>query len=896
MADDLRRYDPSRADRAAGADQLIGRAEHVQALRTAVRELGRGAGRAIAIVGEPGIGKSALLAAAARLAAEAGVPVYVPARARIALAAADPVNRPSNEPRVILLDDLHSVRADDVARVEQLIQATASSPLVCLLAYRTRQLTSDLAAVLAQATSAGLLEVRALSALTPPEAAEMLGHRPDAEQVNRIALGYPLYLKAIGGTDKARAEAETAILGELAGLSPQARDILQAAAVLGTPCEAELLAEVAGQPGPVVDSSLDELSRRDLLRLDVRNQHFIPRHEVVSAVVYDRIEPSRRVSLHRRSAAALATRSAPIRRRAHHLARAGDAVGPDSALTLVAAARDALYAAPAIAGAYLQTALPSLEPGEPEHLYEAQMLLARARLMSGDAFEGRELLDALRSANLSPDHGIATLADSSRVERRLGRYSEAGAITRSALAALADSDSATAAALHTQLADDAYDRQDFAVLRQHAEIAADIARRHGDGVGQAVALALAALGYLFAGDLPAAEERTTSAAELIDASSDASLLTNLESPLQVGTTEGMLGRYADAERHLRRAAELSEQSGQTFIAERLLTVLANTQVRTGKLNRALALLDASALRAERVSAPAERAISAMLRAEILFWKNGSRHAREIEACAARALDLAEDSSAAWAVTVRCFHAEYVLLNSDPNRARLLMLEAAGGAELPGLTAWRKPRWCDVLAAASLLLRDRQSVEHWARIAESSVEQLPSPGRKAFALRARMRAELARGDIEAGARLADEAAAVFAAGGERIETARTLVAFASASLSAGRGHGVESRLTRAALLAEQCGSHQLLGFVSTLRGRLAELSADRLPDGAEALTAREREIANLISTGITNSQIAAKLFLSVRTVDAHTRQIYRKLGVANRATLTRRLLGERGHGL
>jgi DNA-binding NarL/FixJ family response regulator len=104
------------------------------------------------------------------------------------------------------------------------------------------------------------------------------------------------------------------------------------------------------------------------------------------------------------------------------------------------------------------------------------------------------------------------------------------------------------------------------------------------------------------------------------------------------------------------------------------------------------------------------------------------------------------------------------------------------------------------------------------------------------------------------------------------------------------------LTRAALLAEQCGSHQLLGFVSTLRGRLAELSADRLPDGAEALTAREREIANLISTGITNSQIAAKLFLSVRTVDAHTRQIYRKLGVANRATLTRRLLGERGHGL
>ncbi|XTZ17295.1 response regulator transcription factor [Micromonospora echinospora] len=55
-----------------------------------------------------------------------------------------------------------------------------------------------------------------------------------------------------------------------------------------------------------------------------------------------------------------------------------------------------------------------------------------------------------------------------------------------------------------------------------------------------------------------------------------------------------------------------------------------------------------------------------------------------------------------------------------------------------------------------------------------------------------------------------------------------------------------------------------------------------------LTARESEIAALVSTGMTNSQIAADLGLSVRTVDSHLWRVYHKLGVTNRASLTRLL--------
>jgi len=50
---------------------------------------------------------------------------------------------------------------------------------------------------------------------------------------------------------------------------------------------------------------------------------------------------------------------------------------------------------------------------------------------------------------------------------------------------------------------------------------------------------------------------------------------------------------------------------------------------------------------------------------------------------------------------------------------------------------------------------------------------------------------------------------------------------------------------------------------------------------EPLSDRELEVLQLIAKGLTNQQIASKLFLSIHTVKAHTRNIYGKLGVNNR---------------
>jgi DNA-binding NarL/FixJ family response regulator len=59
-----------------------------------------------------------------------------------------------------------------------------------------------------------------------------------------------------------------------------------------------------------------------------------------------------------------------------------------------------------------------------------------------------------------------------------------------------------------------------------------------------------------------------------------------------------------------------------------------------------------------------------------------------------------------------------------------------------------------------------------------------------------------------------------------------------------------------------------------------------PDPYGALSAREREVLGLISEGLTNAAIAARLTLSRRTVEAHRANLMRKLGVKGMASLVR----------
>ncbi len=65
-----------------------------------------------------------------------------------------------------------------------------------------------------------------------------------------------------------------------------------------------------------------------------------------------------------------------------------------------------------------------------------------------------------------------------------------------------------------------------------------------------------------------------------------------------------------------------------------------------------------------------------------------------------------------------------------------------------------------------------------------------------------------------------------------------------------------------------------------------------PSGALAsLTATEARIAAMVREGASNREIATRMFLSVKTVEATLTRIYRKLGVRSRTQLSSRLIGD-----
>jgi DNA-binding CsgD family transcriptional regulator len=60
--------------------------------------------------------------------------------------------------------------------------------------------------------------------------------------------------------------------------------------------------------------------------------------------------------------------------------------------------------------------------------------------------------------------------------------------------------------------------------------------------------------------------------------------------------------------------------------------------------------------------------------------------------------------------------------------------------------------------------------------------------------------------------------------------------------------------------------------------------NRPRSGWDSLTETERRVVDLVTEGLTNPQIAGRMFISAQTVKTHMKNVFRKLGVSTRSEL------------
>jgi DNA-binding CsgD family transcriptional regulator len=115
---------------------------------------------------------------------------------------------------------------------------------------------------------------------------------------------------------------------------------------------------------------------------------------------------------------------------------------------------------------------------------------------------------------------------------------------------------------------------------------------------------------------------------------------------------------------------------------------------------------------------------------------------------------------------------------------------------------------------------------------------------------------------------------FAEQGARLLAVEAADAAAAAHRAAGRQASAAAAAARAGLWLTDCEGARPPTMLAT--------------PAAVDLTPREREIALLAAAGSTSREIADRLVVSVRTVDNHLQNAYRKLGVTRRQDLPRAL--------
>jgi DNA-binding NarL/FixJ family response regulator len=142
---------------------------------------------------------------------------------------------------------------------------------------------------------------------------------------------------------------------------------------------------------------------------------------------------------------------------------------------------------------------------------------------------------------------------------------------------------------------------------------------------------------------------------------------------------------------------------------------------------------------------------------------------------------------------------------------------------------------------------------------------------------------AQGDVEAATSMAQQAMAVHARLPMPFESARTQLLLGQLQRRGRLGEAATASLSAASSAFESMGTPL---WLKRTQDELVSARVNR--SGDQRLTPSQRRIAELAASGMTNRDVAAALFISLKTVEAGLTSVYRKLGITSRTDLGNRM--------
>ncbi len=708
--------------------------------------------------------------------------------------------------------------------------------------------------------------------------------RPALREVHRVSAGNPFFALELArealGSDTGTRGAEhiplprslRAILGDrIADLSSDVRELLVVVAAASQPT-VSLVETVVGSRQRAFDL-LTAAVGSEILQVERGRLRF--RHPLLASAVYDDATEAERRRVHM----ALANETADVEERAHHLAQATDLPHREVAGALDEAAGRALArGAPAAAAGFAEQALRLTHDKDVEAIARRTTAAADAFWSAGETARARTLLEDLASA-LTPgteragvlrklararayDEGFVAVLDP--LERALAEVGDdlqlRAALERDTAFALMNAGDVRQAAAHAEAALDA------AARLEDPHLAADVRTTH-----DAVRFVL---GCGTPADLSSHAHELAFVREELDPQPGMLARAQILASMLKWSDDFSAARSVLEE--LRRRLDEREEEGPLVP---ILFHLGELECWSGNVTQAEAIARALETNAGRLgSGPRSQAfyLSALV-AAVRGDADGA------EAAATRGLQHAEAGREVRHVIRNLKVLGFLALSlDDAARAHAPLTRAT---DLAAANGYVDPGFFRVAADA---VEARVGVGELER-AERDAAELEALGRRldrAWALatgaRSRGLAAAARGDLDAAVAALEQALSAHERLPEPLERGRTLLALGSVHRQARRKRVARETLAQAVAVFEAIPAPL---WARRARREAARIGG-RIPAGGD-LSETESRIAELVSEGRSNAEVARALFISRKTVEWNLSNVYRKLGVRSRTELARR---------